>query len=36
MREAGDEVRAEMEGPDHTGTVGQGKDFAFLRAFVGL
>lgn len=29
MREVGDEVREEMEGPDHTGPIGQGREFAF-------
>ena len=29
MRKAGDEVREEMEGPDHTGPIGQGREFAF-------
>lgn len=29
MREAGDEVREEMEGPDHTGPIGQGREFVF-------
>lgn len=36
VREAGDKVREDMEGPDQREPVSHGRDFAFLRAFVGF
>lgn len=36
VREAGDEVREEVEGSDHREPIGHGRDFAFLSAFVGF
>lgn len=36
VREAGDEVREEVEGSDHREPVSHGRDFAFLSVFLGF